>query len=93
MSFGLLLITTAFATAADIRSAGIARGTPIKSSWSKDSTWEGNVVPGPGDNVTISNGDTVIIDLEMRKEVTDEMLHTKAQWSPYFQGCQNFQSR
>lgn len=48
--------------AIDIRSAGPAKGTPVKGNWSKDSCWEPMQVPGPGDNVAISDGDTIYVD-------------------------------
>jgi hypothetical protein len=46
----------------DIRSAGIL-GTPIKGNWSDTATWWGGVLPGPADNVIVSDGDTVTLDV------------------------------
>ncbi len=52
----VILLTGALfasATAGDISSAG------AKGKWSENATWAGGVVPGPNDNVTIVDGDTV----------------------------------
>ena len=54
--------------AADIFSAGAA-GTVIRGNWNASSTWYGNVIPGPGDNVYINDGDTVVINTNV--SITD----------------------
>ena len=58
----LLLLSATLAFSDDIVSAG-SQGSPIKASWSLSTTWAGGTVPGPNDNVTIFDGDTVIIDV------------------------------
>jgi len=57
----LLLLAVAVATAGDVRSAG-ASGTKVKGSWTSPSTWFGGTLPAAGDNVTITDGDSVTID-------------------------------
>jgi hypothetical protein len=54
----VMLLTTimGISIAGDIVSAG------KKGVWSSDTTWVGGVVPGPGDNVTIVDRDTVYLD-------------------------------
>jgi hypothetical protein len=47
------------AQAGNIKSAG------VKGNWSSPSTWIGGGVPGPSDNVTIANRDSVIIDVNV----------------------------
>jgi hypothetical protein len=62
MSISLVLFSISLSTAEEIRSAGYA-GTPVKASWSLPSTWLQNVVPGPNDDVIITDGDTVFLDV------------------------------
>lgn len=50
------VLLAAFATAADISSAG------VKGKWSAGATWVGGVVPGATDNATVVDGDTVTFD-------------------------------
>ena len=58
----LSLLAVAPSSAEEIRSAGYA-GTPVKASWSLPATWLQNVVPGPNDDVIITDGDTVFLDV------------------------------
>lgn len=46
----------------EIRSAGIL-GPPIKGNWSDTATWWGGVVPGPADDVIITDNDSVTLDV------------------------------
>jgi hypothetical protein len=52
----LLVLVGLTAQAGDIKSAG------VKGNWSASGTWIGGGVPGPADNVTIADGDTVTLD-------------------------------
>jgi len=53
----VLILVGLTAQAGNIKSAG------VKGNWSSSSTWIGGGVPGPNDNVTIANRDSVIIDV------------------------------
>jgi hypothetical protein len=57
--FAVLVLVGLTAQAGNIKSAG------IKGNWSSPSTWIGGGVPGPSDNVTIANRDSVIIDVNV----------------------------
>jgi hypothetical protein len=59
--FLLLILVTVPGWSTDIFSAG-AGGTLIRGNWSASSTWLGGIVPSVGDNVYISDGDTVIVN-------------------------------
>lgn len=52
----VFLLLSGSPVSGEIRSAG------VKGNWSASETWQGNVVPGPTDLVTIIDGDTVTID-------------------------------
>ncbi|HUL44791.1 MAG TPA: G8 domain-containing protein, partial [Bacteroidota bacterium] len=62
LAAALVLGLTCRAYSDDIVSAG-SQGSPVKGSWSLPATWAGGTVPGPLDNVTIFDGDTVMVDV------------------------------
>ena len=61
----MLLILTVLVLVGLTAQAGNIKSAGVKGNWSSSSTWIGGGVPGPGDNVTIANRDSVIIDVNV----------------------------
>jgi len=61
----LLLILTVLVLVGLTAQAGNIKSAGVKGNWSATTTWIGGGVPGPGDNVTIANRDSVIIDVNV----------------------------
>jgi hypothetical protein len=61
MKFKIFFLSLFFASLHFAKAASIS--SKISGNWSSTTTWNGGVVPGPNDDVTISLGNTVLLDV------------------------------